>query len=119
MTSDFKNYEEYVEGAMRFEDNPFLMLTFWSSPPQEWEDKYDAEIEKIEKDKTFFSVKIFAEKIDEFIEKEMPAFQEYVELAKEEYEREGGGIVLRLAKKLLFDSPEERDHRLSEFKKGL
>jgi len=116
----FKVYEEYVDGALRFGDETEIFLTFWNRPPPEWNTKYHAKIEKVEKGDIVYSVLITDEaKIDEFIRDEMPAFKEYIVIARKQFDKERKGVVLRLAKQLLFDSEAQRQARLYEFKDSL
>jgi len=116
----FKVYEEYVDGAMRFGDETEVFLTFWNQPPLEWNTKYHAKIEKVEKDEIVYSVLITDEaKIDEFIRDEMPAFKEYIVIARKQFDKERKGVVLRLAKQLLFDSKAQQQARLSKFRDTL
>ena len=111
----FKVYEEYVDGALSFGDETKVFLTFWSQPPPEWNSNYHAKIDKVEKGEIFYSVIITDEaKIDEFIRDEMPAIKEYIVIARKQFNKERKGIVLRLAKQLLFDSKAQRQARLSK-----
>jgi hypothetical protein len=116
----FKVYEEYVDGALRYGDGTEIFLTFWNPPPPEWSTKYHAKIEKVEKGEIVYSVLITDEaKIDEFIRDEMPAFKEYIVIARKQFDKERKGVVLRLAKQLLFDNNAQRQARLSKFKDTL
>lgn len=116
----FRIYEEYVEGAIRIGDGASIILTFWSQPPSEWKDKYLAKIERVEKGEVVYSVIINDEtKIEEFIKEEMPAFEEYIKIARAKFNQERRGTVVRLPKKILFDTRAERELRLSEFRKML
>jgi hypothetical protein len=116
----FKVYEEYVDGALRFGNETGIFLTFWNQPPPEWKTKYHAKIEKVEKGEIVYSVLITDEaKIDEFIRDEMPALKEYIVIARKQFDKERKGVVLRLAKQLLFDSKAQRQARLSTFKDTL
>jgi len=116
----FRIYEEYVEGAIRIGDGASIILTFWSQPPSEWKDKYLAKIERVEKGEVVYSVIINDEtKIEEFIKEEMPAFEEYIKIARAKFNQERRGTVVRLPKKILFDTRVERELRLSEFRKML
>ena len=116
----FKVYEKYVDGALRLGDETSIFLTFWNQPPPEWNNKYHAKIEKVEKGEIVYSVLITDEaKIDKFIRDEMPAFKEYIDIAREQFDKEREGVALRLAKQLLFDSKAQRRARLSKFKDTL
>jgi len=116
----FKVYEKYVDGALRLGDETSIFLTFWNQPPPEWNTKYHAKVEKVEKGEIVYSVLITDEaKMDKFIRDEMPAFKEYVDIAREQFDIERKGVVLRLAKQLLFDSKAQRRARLSKFKDTL
>jgi hypothetical protein len=116
----FKVYEEYVDGALSFGDGTKAFLTFWNQPPLEWSTKYHAKIEKVEKGAIVYSVLITDEaKIDDFIRDEMPAFKEYILIARKQFDEERKGVVLRLAKQLLFDSKAQRQARLYKFKDTL
>jgi len=109
-----------VEGAIRIGDGASIILTFWSQPPSEWKDKYLAKIERVEKGEVVYSVIINDEtKIEEFIKEEMPAFEEYIKIARAKFNQERRGTVVRLPKKILFDTRAERELRLSEFRKML
>jgi len=120
MNSLFKTYEEYIDGAISLGDEDRLIVTFWSEPPSEWSDKYSAKIERVKREETVYSVKILdLSRIEKFIANEMPGFDDYIEIAKEQREKEKRGVVMRLAKQLLFDTPDQRRLRLSTFKSGL
>lgn len=112
----FKTYEEYIDGALKIGETNRLVLSFWSQPPAHWTEKYGAAIEEIKKHKSACGVKIAGENnIKKFISNEMPAFEGYIDAAKEQLGESDG--VLRLAKQLLFDSESQRKQRLSEFRK--
>ena len=115
MNSLFKTYEEYIDGAISLGDEDRLIVAFWSEPPSEWSDKYSAKIERVKREETVYSVKIVdLSRLEKFIANEMPGFDDYIEIAKEQR-----GVVMRLAKQLLFDTPDQRRLRLSTFKSGL
>lgn len=103
----FQVYEEYVFGQISTGDVGSLVAVFRSPPPSEWCTKYHAKIERKEDD--LYDVLITGkDKIDTFIEEELPASKESIAIAEKK-----NIDFLHFDREILFENESQKRARLA------